>query len=247
MSGTAHRPSARDPLLLFSPLIERAIELSAEWHEGTYRKGRWRETPYEPPLEEVLHVPMVAHVTAVALTVQRAGWEDEVVAAAFLHDVLEDRNRFSQGMPRAQLAALVGGDVAALVAAVTEPKHDGAGDVLPWRLRKEAYLATLAVASPGAAAISLADKLHNTWTVNESLLAGIDVFAAAPNRRALSAGPEAQRWFFRAVLDATRRYDDPRLVPMRARLGEEIATITASPPIASSAAEITPPCSRPWA
>jgi hypothetical protein len=210
------------PSSLFSPLVERAIELSAEWHDQTYRKSRWREEPFEPPPAVVLHVPMMAHVTAVALTVQRAGWEDAVVAAAFLHDVLEDVNRFQHGMPPARLAALVGEEVVALVAAVTEPKKDDAGRPLPWRVRKEAYLASLAAGPPGASAISLADKLHNAWTMAESLAAGIDVFTPGPHRRALSAGPEAQRWFFRAVLDTTRRHDDPRLEPMRARLDEEI-------------------------
>ena len=221
MRNTEH--GTRSPETLFSPLIERAIELSAEWHEGTYRKGRWRGEPFEPPPGEALHVPMVAHVTTVAMTVQRAGWEDAVVAAAFLHDVLEDRNRFEEGMDPAQLAALVGEEVTALVAAVTEPKHDGDGSPLPWRIRKEAYLDVLAAGPAGASAISLADKLHNVWTMNESLAAGVDVFTTGPNRRGLSAGPAAQRWFLRAVLDATRRHDDPRLAPMRTRLEEEVA------------------------
>jgi hypothetical protein len=232
------QPATRNPETLFSPLVERAIELSAEWHEGTYRKGRWREEPFEAPLDEILHVPMIAHVTAVALTVQRAGWEDEVVAAAFLHDVLEDRNRFRQGMAPERLAALVGEEVTALVAAVTEPKRDDAGEPLPWRLRKEAYLCTLAAGPPGAAAISLADKLHNVWTMSESLAGGIDVFTSAPNRRALSAGPEAQRWFFRAVLDATRCHDDPRLAPMRARLDEEIARFERLAGVGEAAANV---------
>jgi (p)ppGpp synthase/HD superfamily hydrolase len=221
MQNTQH--ARRNPETLFSPLIERAIELSAEWHDQTYRKSRWRNEPFEPPPNVVLHVPMMAHVTAVALTVQRAGWEDEVVAAAFLHDVLEDANRFRQGMLPEQLAALVGEDVVALVAAVTEPKRDDAGNPLPWRVRKEAYLAALAAGPPGAAAISLADKLHNAWTMCEGLAASVDIFSPTPYRRALSAGPEAQRWFLRAVLDVTCRHADPRLEPMRARLDEEIA------------------------
>ena len=55
-----------------------------------------------------------------------------------------------------------------------------------------------------------------------SLEADVDVFTPAPGRRALSAGPEEQAWFFHAVLGATRVHDDPRLDPMRARLAEEI-------------------------
>ncbi|NNF58493.1 MAG: HD domain-containing protein [Rhodothermaceae bacterium] len=212
---------------LFSPLVEHAIEIAAQWHDQTYRKGRWRDEPFESPLEEILHVPVMAHITAVALTVQRAGWEDEVVAAAFLHDVLEDHNRFRRGMRAAELEILVGTAVVDLVQAVSEPKRNDQGDWLPWRLRKEIYVETLATASPGAAAISLADKLHNAWSMTQSLEGGIDIFSDAPGRRGLSAGPAEQRWFFQAVLATTERHSDPRLVPMRTRLREEIGRFAA--------------------
>lgn len=206
----------------FSPLIERAIELSAEWHDQTYRKSRWRDYVYDPPPETALRVPVMAHVTAVALTVQRAGWDDETVAAAFLHDVIEDRNRFRDALPPERLAALMGEGVLARVRAVSEPKHDAHGAALPWRVRKEAYLEDLGRATPEAVAISLADKLHNVWTMNQSLAAGIDIFSDGPGRQALTAGPADQLWFFERVLALSEAYDDPRLAPMRARLREEV-------------------------
>lgn len=207
---------------LFSPLVERAIELSAEWHDQTYRKSRWREYVYDPPPEVALHIPVMAHVTAVALTVQRAGWDDETVAAAFLHDVIEDRNRFRDTLPPERLAALVGEEVLVLVQAVTEPKRDEHGAALPWRVRKEAYVEQLRGAPPGAIAISLADKLHNAWTMNQALAAGVDIFADGPGRRALTAGPADQRWFFDAVLAASDPFPDERLEPMRERLRDEL-------------------------
>ena len=219
------------PETLFSPLVEQAIELAAEWHEGTYRKSRWRGAPFVAPEGTVLRIPAMAHATAVALTVQRAGWEDEVVAGAFLHDVLEDANRFDQAMRRADLEGLVGEEVVRLVAAVTEPKRDDDGAFLPWIVRKEAYLERLAAGPPGSAAISLADKLHNAYTMNGGLEAGIDIFSSEEgpgrSRRGLSAGPEAQRCFFEAVLEATERHDDARLVPMRARLRREVERFAA--------------------
>ena len=143
-------------MLLFSPLVERAIELAAEWHDRTYRKSRWREHPYDPPPEAVLRIPVMAHLTAVALTVQRAGWDDETVAAAFLHDALEDDNQFAHTMTYAGLAALVGEAVAERVRGVTEPKRDPEGRPLPWRVRKETYLESLRAASAEAVAVSLA-------------------------------------------------------------------------------------------
>ncbi len=208
--------------ILFSPLIEQAIELAAQWHDSTYRKSRWRDPAFDLPEEAVLRVPAMAHVTAVALTVQRAGWDDETVAAAFLHDVLEDFNRFGQTLLHEQLLRQMGEAVTALVDIVSEQKFDDEGQWRSWRDRKEGYLAQLRSGAPRAAAISLADKLHNLWSMNEGLLRGLDIFNDGPNHRGLSAGPEEQFWFYNAVISASLEYSDPRLEPMRARLAQEI-------------------------
>ena len=209
---------------IFSPLVERAIETAAEWHDGTFRKGRWSPPVVVPPTDEpASQVPAMAHVTAVALTVQRAGWGDEAVAAAFLHDALEDANRYRQRLAREVLVERVGEAVVAIVEAVSEPKTDDAGTMLPWRARKETYLERLAAGPDESVAVSLADKLHNAYAMASSLAEGIDIFTSAPGRRALSAGPADQRWFFEAVLGVSEDRSDARLVPMRARLREEVA------------------------
>lgn len=171
---------------------------------------------------ELLRVPVVAHVMTVGMIVQRAGWDDETVAAALLHDALEDADRHGRTLRRERLHALVGETVTARVEAVTETKLDDEGRFRTWRDRKEGYLATLRRAAPEAVAVSLADKLHNLWSINEALARGQDVFTTTPARRGLSAGPEQQRWFHRAVLDASRTHDDPRLAPLRTRLVEEL-------------------------
>lgn len=208
---------------VFSPLIEHAIELSAQWHDRTYRKGRWREPAFEVPADETHQVPVTAHLTATAIIVQRAGWKEEVVAAAFLHDALEDVNRYNDRMVHEQLRRRVGQEVTDLVDAVTERKRDDEGRPRPWRERKEDYLDHLKEASPAAVAISLADKMHNLWTMNQSLEQGVSIFRDAENRRGLNAGPKEQRWFFRSVLGVARRHEDKRLVAMRKQLEEEFA------------------------
>ena len=207
---------------LFSPIVERAVETAAEWHDGTSRKGRWRAPFVVSPEGEPARVPTMAHLATVALTVQRAGWDDETVAAAFLHDALEDPDRHGRRLARAALVDRVGEAVAVLVEAVSEPQLDAAGRRLPWRDRKRAYLRGLAEAPVGAVAISLADKLHNAYAMASALEAGVDVFSSAPGRTALSAGPSDQAWFFRAVLAASEVHDDPGLAPMRERLAQEV-------------------------
>ena len=218
---------------LFSPLLEHAAEFAAEWHSGTYRKSRWRPCPYRPPAdqyegapEDAVRVPMMAHVTSVAMTIMRAGFSDETVAAAFLHDVLEDENQFGQTISATELAALFGEEVVAQVETVSEPKRGPDGRMLPWKQRKDRYVQALAEGPLGAAAISLADKLHNLWTMNEGLAAGCDIFARTRypdgSPRGLSAGPDQQRWYFSAVLAATEAHDDPRLDALRDRLRAEL-------------------------
>lgn len=207
---------------LFSPLVEQAVELSAQWHDRTYRKKRWRDAPFEVPAHVILRVPVIAHVTAVAITVQRAGWHDEPVAAAFLHDVLEDANRYGRTMRSEELREALGDTVLQHVLDVTEAQYDDEGEPVEWRARKEGYLAQIRGASPGSAAISLADKLHNLWSINQGLGSGVSVFKEDRYGRGLSYGPAEQLWFHVSVVEATARHDDPRLEPMRARLRQEL-------------------------
>ena len=208
---------------LFSPVIEQAIELSAQWHDQTYRKKRWRDAPFEVPPDVILRVPVMAHVTAVAMIVQRAGWEETVVAAAFLHDVLEDENRFGRRFRAEQLREYLGEEVLGFVQEVTEQVFDEGGGKRPWRERKEGYVKQIRGGSPQAAAISLADKLHNLWSINQGLALGVDVFASDAQGRAITGDVEVQTWFHEQVLEATEGKGDARLEPMRERLREELA------------------------
>jgi (p)ppGpp synthase/HD superfamily hydrolase len=204
------------PDTLFSPLIEHAIELSAQWHDGTYRKSVWRDPAFEVPADQDIQIPVIAHLAAVASIVHRAGWDEGTVAAAYLHDTIEDMNQHGQRLRRKQLREAVGAEVAKLVAQVSEQKLDDDGKMRPWRDRKDDYLEGIRTGPPEAVAISLADKIHNLWSINQSLEADGDILDV------LSGDAEAQLWFHHAVLEASNEHDDARLVPMRERLQQEI-------------------------
>lgn len=212
---------------IFVPIVEHAIELASQWHAGTYRKSSWREAPFtilegDDGEEAEPRVPVISHLAAVASTVQRAGWEPAVVAAAYLHDVIEDPSRHGERMSRDELAGIIGEEVAELVAQVSETKFDAQGNERPWKDRKIGYLKQLRAARSGAVAISLADKIHNLWSMNQSLERGVPIFTEGKNRTAMSGGPDRQLWFYRAVLDATRAHTDDRLPPLRSRLQSEL-------------------------
>jgi (p)ppGpp synthase/HD superfamily hydrolase len=204
------------PDTLFSPLIEHAIELSAQWHDGTYRKSGWRDPAFEVPGDEEIQIPVMAHLAAVASIVHRAGWDEAAVAAAYLHDTIEDMNEHGQRLRRKQLRDAVGAEVARLVDQVSEQKLGDDGTMLPWRVRKEDYLHGIRTGTPKAMAISLADKIHNLWSITQNLDNGDDILSV------LSGDAEAQHWFYQSVLEASHTHDDPRLPPMRTRLQTEL-------------------------
>ena len=62
--------------ILPSPAFERALRLSAEGHRDQVRKGSG--------------VPYVEHPMAVALILDRAGFDEAAVIAGLLHDLVED-------------------------------------------------------------------------------------------------------------------------------------------------------------
>ena len=57
-------------------LTNNALELATKIHEGQYRKGS--------------HVPYIVHPFEVALILLKNGGDTEMIAAALLHDTLED-------------------------------------------------------------------------------------------------------------------------------------------------------------
>ncbi len=115
-------------------LIERARALALAAH-GDQRYG---QEPYRVHLE---------HVEAV---VRRYPHSAAMCAAAWLHDAVEDTP-----LTLAEVAAAVGGEVAAMVAAVTDEPGATRAE------RKPRTLAKLSHASPEARALKLADRIAN--------------------------------------------------------------------------------------
>lgn len=119
-------------------LVSTAARWAAVWHEGQYRKA-WAP-----------RVPYLAHPATVAMLAAQAGAPTEAVAAAYLHDVIEDC-----GVAMEEIAERISPDVARIVAAVTESKG------LPWVERKAAYRAQIAAFGGAAAWVAWADHVSN--------------------------------------------------------------------------------------
>lgn len=127
-------------------LLARAFRYAAVQHAGQTRKGADAQ-------------PYVNHVAEVAARVADAtgGRDAALVAAALLHDTIEDT-----GSTEAELRALFGDDVTALVLEVTDDK------TLPKAVRKEAQVAHAPHLSARAKLLKLADKMSNLREIAEN-------------------------------------------------------------------------------
>jgi (p)ppGpp synthase/HD superfamily hydrolase len=164
-------------LLQPTEALERALRLAAVAHRDQVRKG----TP----------VPYVEHPMAVALILDRAGFDEAVVVAGLLHDVVEDTDVTIE-----QILEQFGDRVATAVAACSEEKLDAQGQKRPWIDRKRDHLDQVASAGDDARAVVLADKLHNLVSIELDLRDGVPVWDK------FSVGRDQVLWYQRTMLDA---------------------------------------------
>ncbi len=124
-------------------LLKRALDQAAVWHRDQYRKYPGVQVPY------------VSHLAGVTAILARHGFAEPVLVAGALHDAVEDTDA-----TLADIAQLFGDEVAALVAAVSEPDKS-----LSWEERKGQYLARFPHEPWSAQAITLADKIDNLESI----------------------------------------------------------------------------------
>lgn len=126
-------------------LTERAYNFAFMKHRGQTRK--YTGEPY------------INHPVAVAETLTAIQGSNEMIAAALLHDVVEDTNTTIE-----EIIERFGFDVGKLVANVTDVSFPSDGNR---KARKAKDLAHIAKASPDGKTIKLADLIHNTKSILE--------------------------------------------------------------------------------
>ena len=151
-------------------ITERATLLALQAHEGQVRKD--------------IPIPYIVHPLRVGIVLARHGFDDEVVAAGIVHDVVEDTSVTIEEIERE-----LGSRVARIVAPVTH------NDSLSWKEKKVAYIEAVREASTEAKAVATADKIANA----ESLIAAYEREGSVVWRH-FNAGREQKLWFERAML-----------------------------------------------
>ena len=124
------------------PLLQKAMEFAAGKHEGQVRKGTT--------------IPYFTHVMEAMEIVSRMTEDEEVRAAAVLHDTLEDTVTTYE-----ELEKNFGKRVADLVAAESEDRMRDRPETDTWMDRKTKTIEHLEKADTEIKMIALGDKLSN--------------------------------------------------------------------------------------
>ena len=164
---------------LNTELLDRAILFAVHAHAGTERRGKGY--PYiVHPLEAV---SIVATMTA----------DQELLAAAALHDTVEDTE-----VTLEQLRAEFGERIASLVADESEDRPEGLNEEESWHQRKQAAIDRLAKASHDAKMVAMGDKLSNMRDIARDYAKMGDTLWNRFNAK----GRKDHEWHYRGLADA---------------------------------------------
>ena len=167
-------------------LVSEAIMFAVAAHDGMRRKKS--ETPY------ILH-PMEA-----AVIVGTMSDDQELIAAAVLHDAIEDA-----GVAIETIEAKFGKRVRELVGSETEDKRADLPPSATWRIRKEESLLVLKNTDDTAVLIVwLGDKLSNMRAIYRDF----KVEGNAMWQRFNQKNVEEQAWYYRSIAKLTERLSD---------------------------------------
>ena len=164
---------------LDTTLLDRAIIFAVRAHAGTERRGKG--FPYiVHPMEAV---EIVATMTS----------DQELLAAAVLHDTVEDTDVTIE-----QIRAEFGERVASFVAVESDEPHQSRDSVENWRARKQAAIDRIARASHDAKMVALSDKLSNMRAIARDYATQGDQLWNLFHAKA----PKDHEWHYRGMADA---------------------------------------------
>ena len=153
---------------------EKAKLFAVEAHRGQVRKS-------EPDK------PMIMHPIGVGLILEEHGYDENVVAAGFLHDVVEDTHFTLEDIEKE-----FGEDIANLVSGASEPDKS-----LSWEERKQHTINTIKDMPLRNKLVVCADKISNLTDLNI-------IFKRSGTRdfSAFKRGEEQQAWYYASVYDS---------------------------------------------
>lgn len=170
---------------LDTDLLDRAIIFAVKAHSGTERRGKG--FPY------IVH-PMEAMEIVASITP-----DQEILAAAALHDVVEDTDVTVE-----QLRDIFGKRIADLVASESDAFEEGVSEEDSWHQRKQAAIDRLARASRDAKIVALGDKLSNMRAIARDYAAKGDALWSIFHTK----DPADHEWHYRGLADSLSDLSD---------------------------------------
>lgn len=170
-----------------------AKKFAIESHKGQIRKT-------EPEKTKVIHLIDVANI------LEEYGFDENVVSAGFLHDVVEDTNHKEE-----DIKEKFGEDISSLVMGASEPDKD-----LSWEERKQHTIDTIKNLDLRHKAIVCADKISNL----EDLRILFEI-KGEYDFKSFNRGFESQKWYYTEIYNSLITNEDENL-PMFIRLKELI-------------------------
>jgi len=169
---------------LDTELLDRAIIFAVRAHAGTERRGKG--------------FPYIIHPMEAVEIVSTMSADQELLAAAALHDTVEDTDVTVE-----QLRKEFGERIAALVESESDRFMPGVSEEDSWHERKRAAIDRLAGASRDAKIVALGDKLSNMRAIARDFALQGDSFWNLFHAK----DPKDHEWHYRALADALRELD----------------------------------------
>ncbi len=169
---------------LDTELLDRAIVFAVKAHSGTERRGKG--FPY------IVH-PMEAMEIVATMTP-----DQELLAAAALHDVVEDTPVTVE-----QIRSEFGDRIASLVAAESDSFEEGVSEEDSWHARKQAAIDRLARAPLEAKMVALGDKLSNMRAIARDY----EVQGDALWNLFHAKDPADHEWHYRGLAESLRELE----------------------------------------
>ncbi|MBE6253739.1 MAG: bifunctional (p)ppGpp synthetase/guanosine-3',5'-bis(diphosphate) 3'-pyrophosphohydrolase [Bacteroidales bacterium] len=170
---------------LDTQLLDRAIIFAVKAHAGTERRGKG--FPY------IVH-PMEAMEIVATMTP-----DQELLAAAALHDTVEDTDVTVE-----QIREEFGERIASLVAAESDVMVEGVSEEDSWHARKKAAIDRLANASHDAKMVALGDKLSNMRAIARDYAVQGDKLWSLFH----ASDPKDHEWHYRGLANSLRELDN---------------------------------------
>lgn len=170
---------------LNTELLDRAILFAVKAHAGTERRGKG--------------FPYIVHPMEAMEIVATISPDQELLAAAALHDTVEDTDVTVE-----QIREEFGERVAGLVASESDVMIQGLREEDSWRARKQAAIDRLAAAPRDAKIVALGDKLSNMRAIaRDYATIGDELWKIfhAPH-------PSDHEWHYRGLADSLRELSD---------------------------------------